>query len=136
MCQITKIEVQSKDKTRANLYIDDKFCCGISIELVMKHGLKKDMKIDENYIKEIVLEDEKSKAMNKAVNYISSTLKTAKQIREYLRKKEYLPETIDYVIDKYKYLIKKVIKMSNKEVEFKFQITKEQKDYLRTLKIK
>ncbi|MBE5736568.1 MAG: hypothetical protein E7356_04390 [Clostridiales bacterium] len=107
MCQITKIEVQSKDKTRANLYIDDKFCCGISIELVMKHGLKKDMEIDENYIREIVLEDEKSKAMNKAVNYISSSLKTAKQIREYLRKKEYLPETIDYVIDKmieYKYL--------------------------------
>ena len=55
MCQITKIEVQSKDKTRANLYIDDKFCCGISVELVMKYGLKKDMEIDKNYIKEIVL---------------------------------------------------------------------------------
>lgn len=107
MSEITKIEVQSKDKTRANLYLDDEFFCGISVELCVKFGLKKGQEIDENELKEIVFEDEKSKAMNKATNYISSSLKTAKQIRDYLRKKEYSPQTIDYVVDKmeeYKYL--------------------------------
>ena len=107
MSEITKIEVQQKDKTRANLYLDDDFFCGISIELVVKHQLKKGMEIEECFLQNIVLEDEKSKVMNKAVNYISSTLKTEKQIRDYLKKKEYNPLTIDYVIDmmkEYKYL--------------------------------
>lgn len=107
MSEITKIEVQQKDKTRANLYLDDKFFCGISVELCVKYNLKKGLEVDESFLQEIVFEDEKSKAMTKAVNYISSTLKTTKQIRDYLKKKEYTPQTIDYVIEKmkeYKYL--------------------------------
>ena len=107
MSEITKIEVQKKDTTRANLYLDDKFFCGISVELCMKYNLKKGLDIDEDFLQNIVFEDEKSKAMNKAVNYISSTLKTTRQIREYLKKKEYSPQTIDYVVEKmkeYKYL--------------------------------
>jgi len=107
MSEITKIEVQQKDKTRANLYLDDEFFCGIAIELCVKFALKKGMEIEEEFLKEIVFEDEKSKAMNKAVAYINSSLKTSKQIKDYLRKKEYSPQTIDYVIDKmneYKYL--------------------------------
>lgn len=107
MSQITKIEVQAKDKTRANLYIDEEFVCGISVELIVKLSLKKGMDIGREYLDKIILEDEKSKAMNKAVNYISSNLKTTKQIRDYLKKKEYSQQTIDYVIDKmneYKYL--------------------------------
>lgn len=107
MSQITKIEVQTKDKTRANLYVDEEFFCGISVELVVKLGLKKGMEIEMSYLEEIVLEDEKSKAMNKAVKYISSSLKTTKQIADYLKKKEYGESTISYVVEKlieYKYV--------------------------------
>lgn len=107
MREITSIEVQKKDDKRANLYLDGKFFAGVSIELCMKYGLKKGINIEEEYLSELILEDEKGKAMDKAVKYISSTLKTTKQIREYLKKKEYSPATIDYVIDKmkeYKYL--------------------------------
>ena len=107
MSEITSIEVQQKDKTRANLYLDDKFYAGISIELVVKHQLKKGKEVDETFLSEIIFEDEKGKALSKAVKYISSNLKTTQQIRDYLRKKEYNPQIVDYVIDKmieYKYL--------------------------------
>ena len=107
MSEITNIELQKKDETRVNLYLDDKFYAGISLELVMKHQLKKGMELDKAFLDEIILEDEKGKAFDKALKYISSTLKTTRQIRDYLRKKEYNPQTIDYVIDKmqeYKYL--------------------------------
>lgn len=107
MPEITKIEIQQKNKNRANLYLDDEFFCGISIELCLKYSLKKGIQVNSEFINEIVLEDEKSKAMNKAVNYISSTLKTTKQIRNYLKKKDYSPQTIDHVISKmeeYKYV--------------------------------
>ena len=104
---ITKIEVQKNNEERANLYLDDDFCCGISIELVIKHQLKKGIQIDEEQLKEMILEDEKGVAPTKAIKYIGSSLKTKKQIKEYLKKKEYNDISIDYVIDKlieYKYL--------------------------------
>lgn len=107
MSEITSIEVQKKDNRRANLYLDDKFYAGVSIELIMRHQLKKGMEVDRGFLDEIILEDEKGKALDKAVKYISSTLKTTRQIRDYLRKKEYNSQTIDYVISKmieYKYL--------------------------------
>lgn len=107
MSEITNLEVQKKDDRRVNLYLDDKFYAGISIELVMKHHLKKGLEIEKTVLDDLILEDEKCKALDKAVRYMSSSLKTTRQIREYLRKKEYSPQTIDYVVDKmkeYKYL--------------------------------
>ena len=38
MSKITAIEVQAKDKTRANVYLDDEFFAGISIELIIKQS--------------------------------------------------------------------------------------------------
>lgn len=107
MREITKIEVQQKDKTRVNIYLDDKFYAGISAELCFSHNLKKGMEIDEEFLSNLIVEDEKTKAISRAVKYMGGNLKTTKQIRDYLRKKEYLPQTIDYVLEKmaeYKYL--------------------------------
>ena len=107
MSIITKIEVQKKDETRVNLYLDDVFYTGISIEAVIRNHLKKDMEIDKVALDEIILNDEKTIAMSKAVKYMGGALKTKKQIRDYLKKKEFAIPTIEYVIDKmveYKYL--------------------------------
>ena len=100
--EITKIEIQKSNDERANLYLDEKFFSGISLELVVKEHLKVGMEIDENKLSELILEDEKGKALAKSVKYIGSNLKTEKQLRDYLKKKEYNPTTIDYVIDKLK----------------------------------
>ena len=100
--EITKIEIQKSNDERANLYLDEKFFSGISLELVVKEHLKVGMEIDENKLSELILEDEKGKALAKAVKYIGSNLKTEKQLRDYLKKKEYNSATIDYVMDKLK----------------------------------
>lgn len=99
--------MQKKDETRANLYLDDVFYTGISIEAVIRNHLKKNMEIDKGALDEIILNDEKTIAMSKAVKYMGGALKTKKQIRDYLKKKEFAIPTIEYVIDKmveYKYL--------------------------------
>ena len=100
--EITKIEIQKNNDERANLYLDEKFFSGISLELVVKEHLKVGMEIDESKLSELILEDEKGKALAKSVKYIGSNLKTEKQLRDYLKKKDYNPTTIDYVIDKLK----------------------------------
>ena len=107
MSEITSIEVQDKDKSRANLYLDGEFYAGISIELCVKHQLKKGLVVDDDFLSEIIFEDSKGKALSKAIKYMGSAIKSSQQIRDYLKKKEYTSDVIDYVIDKmveYKYL--------------------------------
>lgn len=98
--KITKLEIQKNDKNRVNLYVDDEFYSGIPAELVYLEHLKTGLEIDEKDLKKIIFENEKSKAMSRVTKYIGSSLKTQKQIREYLRKKEYSSETIEYVLSK------------------------------------
>lgn len=100
MSIITKLEVQKKNESRANLYLDDAFYAGISIETCIKKHLKKGVEIDKDALDEIILDDEKSVAMAKATKYMGGALKTTKQIRDYLKGKDFAPTTIDYVIDK------------------------------------
>lgn len=105
--EITKLEIQKNNKDRVNLYLDEKFYSGISLELTVREHLKVGLDIDEEYLRNLILEDEKGKALAKAVKYIGSNLKTGKQVKDYLKKKDYNPHTILYVLDKlaeYKYL--------------------------------
>lgn len=105
--QITCIEFQKKHDDRVNLYVDDEFYAGVSVELILKQQLKKGMEISKEELDQLILEDEKGSAFNKSVKYLNSALKTEKQIKEYLRKKGYNLSTIEYVVDKlkeYKYL--------------------------------
>ncbi|MBQ7352150.1 MAG: RecX family transcriptional regulator [Clostridia bacterium] len=107
MSEITRLEIQKNNPNRANLYLDEKFFSGVSLELCIKHHLKVGKEIDDAFLSELILEDERVKAFDKAINYVSSTMKTSKQIRDYLKKKDYNPNTIEYVVDKmkeYKYL--------------------------------
>ena len=98
--KITKLEVQKNDKNRVNLYVDDEFYSGIPAELVYLEHLKTGLEIDEKDLKKIIFENEKSKAMSRVTKYIGSSLKTQKQIRYYLRKKEYSDDTIEFVMSK------------------------------------
>ena len=98
--KITKLEVQKNDKNRVNLYVDDEFYYGIPAELVYLEHLKTGLEIDEKDLKKIIFENEKSKAMSRVTKYIGSSLKTQKQIRDYLRKKEYSDDTIEFVMSK------------------------------------
>lgn len=100
MNEITEITPQIKDKTRCNVYVDGRFCCGLTLEAVMKNRLKVGQIVSEERLTEIQLESEKNTAFDKALTHLSATRKTEKQIREYLTKKGYLPAVIDYVTEK------------------------------------
>lgn len=103
MSEITLLEEQKKDKTRVNVYVDGRFYCGIKLEIAVKYHLKAGMQVDKNYLDEIQFETEKSQALDKAFNYLSATIKTEKQMRTYLEKKGYVPDVIDYCLEKLHY---------------------------------
>ena len=107
MNEITAITPQIKDKTRCNIYIDGRFCCGLTLEAVIKNRLKIGQTVTPERLAQIQLESEKNTALDKALTHVSATRKTEKQVRDFLTKKGYLPAVVDYVLEKmtdYKFL--------------------------------
>lgn len=98
MAVITSIEPQVKDKTRCNVYVDGVFYCGIKLEVAIKYRLKTGMEIEKSRLDEIQLETEKSQALDKAMTHLSASMKTKKQIRDFLSKKGYTDAVINFVL--------------------------------------
>ena len=119
---ITKIEIQKKNKNRVNLYIDEEFYCGLSLETIMKNHLKEGQNINESSLEYLICETEKEMALNKAVSYISKCQKTKQEIFKYLLQKGFDEQIINIVIEKlqeYNYVndelyAKNYIKFKNK----------------------
>ena len=100
MSHITAIEQQQRDKTRCSVYIDGAFYCGLKIEVAVKYRLKPGMEIEKSALDEIQLANEKLQAVERAMTHLSATLKTKKQMSDFLASKGYTPAVIDYVIQK------------------------------------
>ena len=100
MPEITSIEPQIKDKTRCNVYVDGAFYCGIKLEVAIRFHLKAGMYIEKEELDKIQLETEKSQAMDKALTHLSASMKTQRQMRDFLSKKGYVQAVIDYVLER------------------------------------
>lgn len=100
MNEITAITPQIKDKRRCNIFIDGRFCCGMSLETAVKNRLKVGQIITQEALSSMQFESEKNTALDKALTHITATRKTEKQVREFLSKKGYLPAVCDYVMEK------------------------------------
>ncbi|MBD5632754.1 MAG: hypothetical protein HDP34_05940 [Clostridia bacterium] len=103
MSEITSIEPQVKDKERCNVYVDGRFYCGIKLEVAVKYHLKAGMQIEKSRLDEIQLETEKSQALDKAMTHLSATMKTKKQMRDFLYKKGYTEAVAGYVLERLEY---------------------------------
>ena len=100
MPEITDITPQKKDKERCNVYVDGAFCCGMRLETVLTNRLKVGMHVEAEQLAEMQLESEKAQALDRALRHLSATMKTEKQMRDFLKKKGYLPAVCDYVLEK------------------------------------
>ncbi len=100
MSEITAITPQIHDKTRCNIEIDGRFFCGMKLVTVMQNRLKVGSIVTAEQLAAIQLESEKETALDKALTHISLGMKTEKEIADYLLKKGYLGDVIEYVLEK------------------------------------
>lgn len=107
MKKITKLEIQKKNQNRVNLYVDDEFVCGLTINSVMDARLHVGDEISEETINSLAVTSDYQTALAKSLNYLTRAMRTVKQMRDYLAKKGYGGEVVDKVIEKleeYKYI--------------------------------
>ena len=98
MAKITDIMPQIKDKTRVNLYLDGKFYCGMDLVTVLSNRLKAGMEISEEDLGEMQRLSEEERALTKAMHYLTGSIKTEKEVADYLAKKGYTPALIAAVV--------------------------------------
>lgn len=119
---VTKIEIQKKNKQRINLYLDNEFYCGLSLETIMKNRIKEGQDLSKDSIDFLKNQTEKEIALSKAVSYISKSQKTLNEITKYLVKKGFDEDVCSYVVEKmqeYNFIddelyVKNYIKFKNK----------------------
>ncbi len=97
---ITKIEAQKKYKDRVNIYINDEYAISMNYDLLLKNNLKVGENVDDQFLNELVLENEKSLALSRSAKLLSKNLKTIKQMKEYLYGLGYGPSVVNYCIEK------------------------------------
>jgi regulatory protein len=102
LAEITDIKPQIKDKKRCSVFIDGKFFCGLLSETAIIHKLKVGQFIETELLEKIQFDNEKNQALDKSLNFLSRSMKTKKQVEDYLKKKGYTQPVCDYVLEKLK----------------------------------
>lgn len=96
--KITKLEVQKKDPTRANLFIDDKFAMGLRLEDVLKYNLAVGDELDQATYDKILKESGFGKLFEAVLRFLSFRPRSESEIRRFLAKKKAANETIENII--------------------------------------
>lgn len=84
---ITDIEQQKHDSERVNLYVDGRFSCGLSTILIVARGLRVGTAISEAALQELQRDDTADRAYSAALNFLSIRPRSAREIRDYFRKR-------------------------------------------------
>ncbi len=102
MPEITAIVEQKKDKTRVSIDLDGRFFCGMKLETVVQNRLKVGSDVTLEELSRMQFESEKLTALDRALTHISHSMKTEREVSDYLKGKGYLDEVISFVIEKMK----------------------------------
>ncbi len=87
---------------RYYLILDEYRKYTIEADILAKHKLKTNDEIDEVGLNKILLENGEFSAFDRALTYLERNIKTEKGIREYLKQKGFLEESVDNAVQKLK----------------------------------
>jgi regulatory protein len=97
---ITGIEKQKRQKNRYSIYIDNEYAFSLYDNILLKYGLKVGLKVDVEWLKKLIIEDDMNRAYNLSLNYLGYRSRSKKEIMIYLQGKGSNDKVIDSVIEK------------------------------------
>lgn len=99
------MQVLNYKKLKSNLYqveFDDGKSYKIYDDIIIKYELLIDKNISKNKLNDILCENELLESYYQALKYINIKMRTEKEIRAYLKKKDISSVSVDYAVDKLK----------------------------------
>jgi regulatory protein len=98
--KITSLKVQKKDPSRINVYLDDSFAFGIS--RIVGAWLQVGQVLDEEKISQLLEDDQKEKAYQKALRFIQYRYRSEKEINDKLKEADFSDQLISEIIQRLK----------------------------------
>lgn len=83
--KITNLELQKKDASRYNMYVDDQFFCGVSVNTVVQFNLYPTKELNDADLEELLFFELENRFFERAAAYIAKTPKTEFQVKIYLK---------------------------------------------------
>lgn len=100
--KITKITTQKKHKNRFNIFLNTKqgeeYGFSVDEAILIEYRLRKGMELDGEMIATLVENDTVHKSYTQVIHFLSYRMRTKKEIRDYLVKKEVDPEHIEQIM--------------------------------------
>lgn len=97
---ITSLQIQDRDKERINLFIDEQFALGISIRTLESQSLYKGKVLDDHAWAQLLEAEQLDKAYNAALHFLAARPRSAREIRDRLRRKDYPDDHIDAALER------------------------------------
>lgn len=94
MARITKISGQVKRTDRFSIYLDGAYSFSLSELQLSTSGLKVGVELSDIDVERWKAASDEGKALDKAYMYLSYRIRSAKEIRDYLKRKKYSEEVI------------------------------------------
>lgn len=101
MKEITEIKKVGRGD-RYKLYIDDDYAGVFEAEILARHSLKTGEKYDEEFFKELTIENGDYACFNRGLNALEKSMKTEKMLKTYLKEKGYPSTCINKAVEKLK----------------------------------
>ncbi|MFB4165957.1 recombination regulator RecX [Alteribacillus sp. JSM 102045] len=104
--KISKITTQRKRKDRYNIFTEEnsreEYTFSVDENVLVTYQLKKGKTLTKAELDEIMHADQHRKAFNDAIYYLTHSMRTEHQLRQYLIKKEYNESVVEEAIKKIK----------------------------------
>lgn len=101
MKEITEIKKVGKGE-RYKLFLDDEFVGVYEAEILARHCLKSGEKYDDDFFKELEIENGDYACFNRGLNALEKSAKSEKMLKTYLKEKGYPISCINKAIEKLK----------------------------------
>lgn len=96
---VTRVAQQKKDLDRASVFIDDAFAFGLSVELVIKAGVRKGTTLTAAQQRDLLVQQETYAAKASALAGLSVKARTASEVRDSLARKGFAEAIVDDTVD-------------------------------------
>lgn len=100
--KVTDFSVQKNNEEKMNIFVDGEYRFSVSMDAFLNFGIRKEMEITEEQIKEIMEADSVKLAYLQILTTLKYGMKTEKEMSDKLRSKGYSEEAIISAIEKAK----------------------------------
>jgi regulatory protein len=99
---VTALEIQKRNKERVNVYLDNEYA--FSLEIMAAAQLRKGQELDDNEIADLRDQDDVTRAVDRAVRFLSYRPRSITEVRRNLAEKKVDDAVIDAAIERLKNL--------------------------------